>query len=384
MSGQLFIGYPVIGTAEGRHLIDALLVSIDKGIVVFDLVEGSDLGDYASRQDDSANKLEARLKPYRDLVRRRDLLIPIYTISFAPGVVRLDEYVHGGYPIANGKDKLIRALKCFNWEDRDEDVYRYALSAIESVSTIRHSRAKRSIRREDSRGDKLRKLEASVATLDHMQSKAVVETVEGVQRIRGLAGSGKTIVLALKAAYLHSQHPEWRIAVTFNTRSLKGYFRRLINNFVLEQTNEEPDWNNLWVVNAWGGPGSVDRDGIYHQFCRFYGVEYLDFGSASKRFGRSRAFSEACKQAVIQAKGANPLYDVILVDESQDLPPAFLQICYELLDGHKRLVYAYDDLQNLSGESLPSPEEISGRMLMGPLKFLFKKQMLTARRVILF
>ena len=31
-----------------------------------------------------------------------------------------------------------------------------------------------------------------------LQSKAVIETVDGVQRIRGLAGSGKT-VLALKA-----------------------------------------------------------------------------------------------------------------------------------------------------------------------------------------
>ena len=58
-----------------------------------------------------------------------------------------------------------------------------------------------------------------------------METVEGVQRIRGLAGSGKTIVLALKAANLHAYHPDWRIAVTFNSRSLKDHFRRLINSF---------------------------------------------------------------------------------------------------------------------------------------------------------
>ena len=43
-----------------------------------------------------------------------------------------------------------------------------------------------------------------------MQGRAVIETVEGVQRIRGLAGSGKTIVLALKAAYLHA--PVSRVA----------------------------------------------------------------------------------------------------------------------------------------------------------------------------
>ena len=93
---------------------------------------------------------------------------------------------------------------------------------------------------ENSRGAKLKRLEDSIATLDNRQSRAVIETVNGVQRIRGLAGSGKTIVLALKAAYLHVQHPDWRIAVTFNTRSLKGQFRRLINNFSVEQAGEEP------------------------------------------------------------------------------------------------------------------------------------------------
>ena len=61
--------------------------------------------------------------------------------------------------------------------------------------------------KEDSQGAKLKQLENSIATLDNLQSKAVIETVDGVQRIRGLAGSGKTIVLALKAAYLHAQHP---------------------------------------------------------------------------------------------------------------------------------------------------------------------------------
>ncbi|MEI7100528.1 helicase, partial [Klebsiella pneumoniae] len=93
------------------------------------------------------------------------------------------------------------------------------------------------------------------------QNKAVIETVDGVQRIRGLAGSGKTIVLALKAAYLHTQYPDWRIAVTFHTRSLKGQFRRLINNFCIEQSGEEPDWTKIRIINAWGAPGGDARDG---------------------------------------------------------------------------------------------------------------------------
>ena len=81
---------------------------------------------------------------------------------------------------------------------------------------------------------------------------------------------------------MHAQHPEWRIAVTFNTRALKGYFRRLINNFSLEQTGEEPNWRNLRVLNAWGAPGTDDRDGLYFEFCRTHGVDYFDFSSARR------------------------------------------------------------------------------------------------------
>src|SRR5699024_3513799 len=56
------------------------------------------------------------------------------------------------------------------------------------------------------------------------------------------------------------------------------------------------------------------------------------------------------------------IYDIILVDEAQDLPPEFLQLCYQMAKGpEKRLVYAYDELQNLSGHSLAPPEKRFGK-----------------------
>lgn len=359
VQGFLLIGYPIIGTSEGRYPIDALLVSPEKGIVIFDLLEGVDPGEYALRQDDAANKLEARLKTHRELMDRRNLLIPINTITFAPGIIDASRYAEPDYSLTN-MDLLERALDAFNWTDSDESIYEAALSAIQAISTIRKSKTKRNVLKIDSRGAKLKHLEDSIATLDNLQSKAVLETVDGVQRIRGLAGSGKTIVLALKAAYLHAQHPDWRIAITFNTRSLKGQFRRLINNFSLEQTGEEPDWDNIRILNAWGAPGGVGRDGIYHEFCQSHGVAYYDLRSAKSAFGRGNEFNGACNLALDQMQEEKALYDAVLVDEAQDFPPSFLRLCYELLDSHKRLVYAYDELQNLSGESLPPPEEIFG------------------------
>lgn len=365
IQGDVFTGYPLIATPDGKYSIDATLVSPSKGIVLFDLIEGRDVGEYAERQDDLANKIEARLKLHRELVKGRLLRVPLSVISFAPGVKSVENIALENYPLVN-EDGLAAALNELNWIDGNEDLYRMTLSAIESLSSIRKSRSKREVRRVDSRGAKLKLLEDSIATLDHRQNKAVIETVDGVQRIRGLAGSGKTIVLALKAAYLHTQYPDWRIAVTFHTRSLKGQFRRLINNFCIEQSGEEPDWTKIRVINAWGAPGGEARDGIYYEYCRATGTEFLDFRNASGRFGRNeRAFDGACQAALENVSDAAHLYDVILADEAQDFAPSFLKLCYSMLKPPKRLVYAYDELQNLSGTSLPPPEEIFGNDAAG-------------------
>ncbi|KPM81500.1 DEAD/DEAH box helicase [Cobetia sp. UCD-24C] len=360
LDGEVFTGYPIIATPEGKLSIDATLVSPNKGIILFDLIEGTDVGGYHDRQDDIANKVEAKLKIHRDLMKGRNLLVPLHIISFAPSVNNLEAVAVDGYECI-GEAGLEAVLNNIVWDDAGEDLYRMTLSAIESLSSIRKSRSKREIKRPDSRGAKLKALEDSIATLDHRQNKAVIETVDGVQRIRGLAGSGKTIVLALKAAYLHTQYPNWRIAVTFNTRSLKAQIKRLINNFCIEQSGEEPDWSKIRIVNAWGAPGGDARDGIYYEFCRASGCDFLDFRSASSRFGgNDKAFDGACQQALSTKATEVELYDVILADEAQDFAPSFLKLCYAMLKPPKRLVYAYDELQNLSGISLLPPEELFG------------------------
>jgi superfamily I DNA and RNA helicase len=369
--GELFIGYPIIGTPEGAYPIDALWVSPKTGIVIFDLIEGSDPDDFQERQDDAANKLEAKLRAHRELTEKRALLVPIHTLSFAPGIGDMERYSDEEYPLCN-VETLQETLTQFKWK-QENGLYTAALSAIQSMSTIRKSRSKRIPKREDSRGAKLKRLEDSIATLDSLQSKAVIETVDGVQRIRGLAGSGKTIVLALKAAYLYAHHRDWRIAVTFNTRSLKDQFRRLINTFSVEQTGEEPDWKDLRILNAWGAPGGGEREGVYHEFCRAHDLPYYDFQSARTKFGRGNEFGGACEEALKNVQRVKSLYNVILVDEAQDFSPAFLRLCYEFLDEHKRLVYAYDELQNLSGETMSSPEDTFGKNPDGTPRVRFEE-----------
>ena len=358
LEGTLYIGYPIIGTPEGSFPIDALLVSPTKGLVLFSVVEGKVLPDYADLQDEGFNKMQAKLRQHQALIRKRKLLVDIHTVTFAPAISQLEP--NDEHLLCNA-DNLVSSIEKLETADFEPEVLPDLVSVIQAISTLRRGRKKRALHDQTSRGTRIKNLEASIANLDSQQSAAVVETYEGVQRIRGLAGCGKTIVLALKVAYLHARHRDWLIAVTFNTRSLKKQFENLITTFVLEQANEEPDWDKIRILNAWGAPGGTDRTGIYYEFCRDHGVEYLDFGTAKYRYGSDKAFEGACETALQGVKQFAPKYDAILVDEAQDFAPNFLLLCYEYLKAPKRLVYAYDELQNLGNRSLPPVEEIFGK-----------------------
>ena len=130
-------------------------------------------------------------------------------------------------------------------------------------------------------------------------------------------------------------------------------------------TGEEPDWDRLRVIHGWGAPGGPDRDGIYFEFCRTHNLRYFDFRTALRMFGRVGTLGSLSEYALSHVHESRESYDAILVDEAQDFTSPFLRLCLSLLREPKRLIYAYDELQSLSGESLPSPEAIFGGIAAG-------------------
>lgn len=370
LEGYLYVGYPIVGAPTGPMKFDALLLSEQKGIVGFDLVEGLDLGDYQERQDAIASMLDVKLKPYPALKTGRNLKFAINTVTFAPAK-RVDLPASADlYHVCN-QSNFANTFQTFSWE-ADPDTFKSLLAAIQVVTNIRSNRSKRLIENDNSLGARLKRLEDSIANLDQHQSEAVIETVDGVQRIRGLAGSGKTIVLALKVAYLHAQNPDWKIAVTFHTRALKEQIKRLINNFTIEQIGTEPDWERIDIVNSWGGPGARENDGIYHMYCVENSIDFIDYGNAKRSFGSNEAFSKVCQIALNTVSQASVnKYDLILVDEAQDFPADFLRLCYAFLKPTKRLVYAYDELQSLNGQSVLPPDELFGKNEDGTYRVIF-------------
>lgn len=357
IEGYLYLGYPIIGAIDGGYQIDALLISEQHGAIVFHLLEGvyDNTLSLEDIQDESYTKFESKLKLHKELTNKRKLAVELHVPIFAPAWTNHSK-IETDYPVLVTNTDLDNFLSSIVWESNDK--FQKLVSVIQSITTIRNRNKRNYVKNPKSRGAKLKALEDSIANLDRNQSTAVIETVEGVQRIRGLAGSGKTIVLALKVAYLHAKNPDWKIAVTFNSRALKNQFKHFITLFTLEHISEEPDWDKIDIIHAWGSPSIR---GIYYELCLKHNIEYLDFRTAeSLAASYGKGFDVACDKAYSAISDFQQYYDVILIDEAQDFSPYFLRLCYSILNSPKRLVYAYDELQNISNKQMPPPEELFG------------------------
>lgn len=365
LEGSLYLGYPILATANNPVTADALLVSKQHGLVAFHFATipptMADVDQWKDLRDDVDRlfvALDNNLSRHDGLRDRRRLALDINTVTVFPltptiptELVADQEFLVTGL---SGVPETIRSLPPLK-----EHFLQPLQAALQRVATIKPRKRRQIATRPDSRGGILKRIEQGIANLDQWQKRAAIESPDGPQRVRGLAGSGKTVVLALKAAYLHARHPDWVIAVTFQTRSLYQQLEDLIRRFTFEHLNDEPNWDNLRVRHAWGGR---DRDGLYTEIADHCGVAPQDFSYGRSRYGRADAFEGVCAELLDATTNTDalPLYDAVLIDEAQDLPVPFYRLVYRFTKEPKRIVWAYDDLQKLSESSMPSLSELFG------------------------
>jgi superfamily I DNA and RNA helicase len=206
-------------------------------------------------------------------------------------------------------------------------------------------------------GEALKQLDHDIALLDMEQQRAATQIPPGPQRIRGLAGTGKTVLLALKAANIHRQFPDAKILFTFNTQSLYNQSQLLISKFYRHFSGIEPDFEHkVHVRHAWGGRA---RAGVYSEACKRNNVPALNFFQA-RTINRTDPFRACCVELLKQPIA--PHYDFVLMDEGQDFPKEFYRVIYALAKGttYKSIYFAYDELQSLSAVEVPSTAELFG------------------------
>ena len=367
-TGSLYLGFPLLPLPEETIVVDGLLISETSGLVAFvieDSVQGSDLDGWQrvqEKQDQVYVALERDLKGHPYLMNGRELRVKIHTITVFPeppkfspnGQIDLNQETY----IYTSVDQIKEIISKF--KPMQPQLRLHVESALQAVYTLKNRAPRKSATEHpNSYGNALNKIEKEVSRLDQWQKRAAIEFPNGPQRIRGLAGSGKTIVLARKAAYLHAQNPDWTIAVTFYSRSLHQQFKELISRFYSESMNSEPDWDKLRVLHAWGG---LYRDGVYTEIANSINAPVNNWLYGKSKFGADNAFAGVCNELIATASVSdiNPIFDLVLIDEAQDLPPAFFQLVYLFTKEKKRIVWAYDELQRLSESSMPSVEELFG------------------------
>ncbi|WP_299342197.1 ATP-binding domain-containing protein [uncultured Pseudoxanthomonas sp.] len=355
----VYSGFPLYREEDEVVAADMLIVSKNHGVLLIVPIEHRSLADIESIEADLEKAERATTLVFSRLIKskalqrsRRELTFPLRLALFAEGKFPAD-FEPKDVDLLEGEDDLQKYF-----EDGGENLSRAEFGEISSVI----EGAKGLLRpRERNTKDKpatskvvlVANLEAEIRRFDKDQKHGYLAPLNGPQRIRGLAGSGKTVVLAMKAALTHLRNPDAVIAYTFYTKSLYQHVKRLITRFYRQFDDRDPDWEKLQVLHAWGGQ---TNPGVYFNACRMLGVAPLTYGAASAQ--SKEAFDFACKDLLSTGRVV-PVWDYIFVDEGQDFSPSFMRLCLGLAK-EQRIVLAYDELQTIFQVETPSAATIFG------------------------
>lgn len=287
---------------------------------------------------------------------RRELLLNVESLIFAPFIQDAEESVDTDSEVISSQMQLENFIS--NCEHRTgEFVYGHAASTLEGGKGLLKPKDRNtdgySI---DSKIAMVSELETKLARFDSNQLMNSINEVIGTERIRGLAGSGKTVILAMKAALTHIRYPEAKILYTFSTKSLHQHVKRLITRFYRQFNDTDPDFGyHIRVIHSWGGRTS---DGVYYRACKDNGGAFLTYPAAQK-LSHQDPFSAACKKLMTEVNIKSE-YDYIFIDEAQDFDKNFLNLCMKLTTDGK-LVFGADVFQNIFQTTAPNVEDIFGQ-----------------------
>jgi superfamily I DNA and RNA helicase len=357
----LYHSFPLYRDEEGGVVVaDCVLLSQKHGVVTFALTTASNVlaGPELERCQAVAEQVpsyvQSRLVKNRQLRKGpTKLAFDITPVVYGPGLTSIPDLE--GISVVTSEESLCSFFEEFE-SAISVEMFQELIATIEGAKGLIRPK-KRDLTGFDttSKGKQAELVEAAITLFDQQQKHGMMGRIGGPQRIRGLAGSGKTVVLAMKAAQTHLQFPDAKIAYTFSTKSLYQHVKRLITRFYRQFDDRDPDWDNrLKVVHGWG---SSSTPGLYSIACEQHGIQPLSFQDAARSTIGDK-FDFACKSLTKAAK-IKPIFDYVFVDEGQDFPLSFIRLCHSLAqDG--RFALAYDDLQTIFQATTPSTADIFG------------------------
>ena len=189
----------------------------------------------------------------------------------------------------------------------------------------------------------LDKVKQKILLFDGDQTRFIYGTPDKkVTRIQGLSGTGKTELLLHKLKELYLNSDDGKIFFTCHNKILANNLRQRIPAFFnFMKVEEQIEWNSrLWCQSAWGS-GNDKNSGLYAYICKHFSLPFLSYGYVD-------SVSSAAKIALTQLdeifgglENIPPIFDYVLIDESQDFEDPFFQLCECVTKKH---VYVAGDI----------------------------------------
>lgn len=353
LSGASFYHrFPLYRDSDGNNILaDALLVSPVHGVIAFAIPDNPQaLPEVMDRFEQVPAHIHSRLIRTKALRSGPFQLIP--SISAAVALSRPEALtLPDGFQLVDSIQSLDAFLQSVTVDALDDTVFKELLATIDGAKGLVKAVTRQPPKDATQEKAKIAYLvETAISEFDMQQKHGMYGAISGLIRLRGIAGSGKTVVLAMKAALAHLREPNALVLYTFYTKSLYQHVRRLITRFYRQFDDKDPDWNHIHVRHAWGGKTTP---GVYSETALRHGIEPLSYSAA--RGHLIDPFDFACGQLEKVAK-IEPLYDYVLIDEGQDYPASFTRICHRLAK-NGNLVFAYDELQNIFQPTAPDVDK---------------------------
>lgn len=179
----------------------------------------------------------------------------------------------------------------------------------------------------------------TIKVLDRSQEQRARWMGNGYQVVKGVAGSGKTLILLSRARLMAEAQPRWRVLLTCFNRVLADELSRHLQ-----------DLRNVTVKNIDRLPYDL-RDEVRHR------GDELELPDGSDYDGRIAVCLD-----YLPANEESALFDAVLVDESQDFDEPRLELAWRLLKpGRSHFVVARDEAQNVYRRPPWIPPDTSGR-----------------------
>lgn len=357
LNGIIFYKFPTVKEMDKVAVQpDVLVVSEKHGVIIviadsMSTIREDDWQLFCDKKDSIDNCIYTSLLKNKLLkLNNRALKFDVTTIGFCPNLIGnapVEGVFYSVSAILDYMDSIIGE------NDIDGSTLNEIVTSLESSGAMIKPKERILTEKDDNKKAKILKdIEARIARFDDEQRISALSLLDGPQRIRGLAGSGKTIILCLKAANLHLMYPDKKILYTFYTKSLYDYIVQLITRFYMKMTDGQfPDFDKIRVLHAWGGK-SVP--GVYYEACRANGIVPLTYRDAKDK---KSAFEFICSGFITETHNSpRKEYDYILMDEAQDFPVSFYQLCRAIVK-NDHLIWCYDEVQNIFDVELQNTKQ---------------------------